>query len=135
LEVRKLDNYNYSDITGEIIAAAYRVHKELGHGFLEKVYRNALAIELGESGLNYAVEVPLKVLYRGKLVGEYFADLIVDNKIIVEAKAVSKLDSAHEVQLVNYLKATGMRIGLLINFGQTVEVKRRIFGYDTTDEN
>jgi GxxExxY protein len=81
------------------------------------------------------VEVPLNVLYRDKLVGEYYADIIVDNKIIVEAKAVSKLDSAHEVQLVNYLKATGMRIDLLINFSQTVEVKRRIFGYETTGED
>jgi len=129
-----LKGYRHSDITREIIAAAYRVHKELGHGFLEKVYKNALAIELGQSGLNCAVEVPLKVSYRGQLVGEYCADIIVDNKIIIEAKAVSKLDSAHEVQLVNYLKATGKQIGLLINFGQTVEVKRRIFGYEMIEE-
>ena len=129
-----MKGYRHSDITREIIAAAYRVHKELGHGFLEKVYKNALAIELGQSGLNCAVEVPLKVSYRGQLVGEYCADIIVDNKIIIEAKAVSKLDSAHEVQLVNYLKATGKQIGLLINFGQTVEVKRRIFGYEMIEE-
>ena len=129
-----MKTYRHSDITKEVITAAYRVHKELGHGFLEKVYRNALAIEIGQTGLNYAIEVPLKVSYRGQIVGEYYADIIVDNKIIVEAKAVSKLDSAHEVQLVNYLKATGMQIGLLINFGQTVEVKRRIFGYETIEE-
>ncbi|MGA2323674.1 MAG: GxxExxY protein [Sedimentisphaerales bacterium] len=124
----------YEELSKKIIAAVFAVHKELGHGFLEKVYRNALAIELGQSGLNCAVEVPLKVSYRGRLVGEYYADIIVDNKIIIEAKAVNKLNSAHEVQLVNYLKATGKQIGLLINFGQTVEVKRRIFGYETVEE-
>jgi GxxExxY protein len=99
----------------------------LGHGFLEKVYKNALAIELGEAGLRCGCEVPLKVLYHGKVVGEYCADMVVEDKIVVEAKAVSKLDTAHEVQLVNYLKATGLNVGLLINFGRSVEVKRRVF--------
>jgi GxxExxY protein len=124
----------HKELSEKIISAAYNVHKELGYGFLEKVYKNALVIELGEVGIKCAVEVPLKVLYHGKIVGDYYADMIVDDKIIVEVKALSDLDLIHEVQLVNYLKATGLHIGLLINFGQSVKVKRRIFGYDA-DEN
>lgn len=121
----------HSDLSKKIIAAAYNVHNELGYGFVEKVYKNALAIELQEMDVKYAVEVPLKVLYHGKVVGDYYADMIVDDKIIVEVKAVSDLEPIHEVQLVNYLKATGLQVGLLINFGQSVKVKRRIFGYDS----
>ncbi|MDD5134068.1 MAG: GxxExxY protein [Phycisphaerae bacterium] len=118
----------HKELSEKIIAAAYNVHKELGYGFLEKVYKNALAVELGEAGLKYAVEFPLKITYHNIVVGDYSPDIIVDDKIIVEVKAVSKLESVHEVQLVNYLKATGIEVGLLINFGQSVEVKRRIFG-------
>ncbi|MBU1260729.1 MAG: GxxExxY protein [Planctomycetes bacterium] len=118
----------HKELSEKIIAAAYNVHKELGYGFLEKVYKKALAVELGEAGLKYAVEFPLKVKYHNIVVGDYFTDIIVDDKIIVEVKAVSKLESVHEVQLVNYLKATGIEVGLLINFGQSVEIKRRIFG-------
>jgi len=106
------------------------VHNELGHGFLEKVYKNALAVELKESGVKCNLEVSLQVSYRGTIVGEYAADIVVDNKIIVEVKAVSKLNPVHEVQLVNYLKATGLTVGLLINFAESVQVKRRIFGYE-----
>jgi len=121
--------YKHVELSKKIIAAAYRVHKELGHGFLEKVYKNALAIELADSGLKCDFEAPMHVLYHEKIVGDYFADIIVDDKIIVEIKAVSQLDTVHEVQLVNYLKATGITVGLLINFGQSVEIKRRVFGY------
>jgi GxxExxY protein len=117
----------HKELSEKIIAAAYNVHKELGYGFLEKVYKNALAIELGEAGLKYAVEFPLKVSYHNIVIGDYSADIIIDDKIIVEVKAVSKLEPLHEVQLVNYLKATGLEVGLLINFGQSVEIKRRIF--------
>jgi len=120
----------YEELSRKIIAAAYNVHKELGYGFLEKVYKNALAVELEESGLKCTVEAPLSVSYHGRTVGEYFADIVVDDKIIVEIKAVNKLESLHEVQLVNYLKATGLNVALLINFGRSVEVKRRIFGFD-----
>ena len=119
----------HKELSEKIIAAAYNVHNELGYGFLEKVYRNALVIELEEAEIKCVVEVPLKVSYHNKIVGDYFADIIVDDNIIVEVKAVSKLESVHEVQLVNYLKATGISVGLLINFGQSVEIKRRIFGY------
>ena len=120
----------YEELSKKIIAAAYHVHKQLGHGFLEKVYKNALAIELGDSGIKYVCEAPLNVMYRERIVGEYFADLIVEEKIIVEVKALSKIQPVHEVQLVNYLKATNTNVGLLINFGESVEIKRRIFGYD-----
>lgn len=120
----------HSELSKKIIAAAYNVHNELGHGFLERVYKNALAIELEEAGLKCSREVPLKVSYHNRIVGDYYADIIVEDKIVVEVKAVNKLDSIHEVQLVNYLKATGLNVGLLINFGQSVEVKRRIFGFD-----
>jgi len=120
----------HKELSEKIIAAAYNVHNELGYGFIEKVYRNALVIELGESDVKCIAQVPLKVSYHNKTVGEYFADIIVDSKIIVEVKALSKLESVHEVQLVNYLKATGINVGLLINFGKSVEIKRRIFGYE-----
>ncbi len=120
----------HSELSKKIIAAAYAVHKELGYGFAEKVYKNALAIELQEMGVKCSVEVPLKVLYHEKTVGDYYADMIVEDRIIIEVKAVSALEPIHEVQLVNYLKATGLNVGLLINFGQSVKVKRRVFGYD-----
>jgi len=123
-------DFRHSELSKNIIAAAYEVHNELGHGFLEKVYKNALAVELEDAGIKCNVEVPLKVSYHCRIVGDYVADLVVENKIIVEVKAVRKLDSVHEVQLVNYLKATGLSVGLLINFAESVQVKRRIFGYD-----
>lgn len=125
----------HGELSQKIIAAAHNVHKELGQGFLEKVYKNALAIELREAGIQCTLEVPMSVRYRGHVVGDYVADMIVDDKIIIEAKAVSELNSVHEVQLVNYLKATGLQVGLLINFGRSVQVKRRVFGYDTGRED
>ena len=125
----------HEDLSKKIIAAGYNVHKEMGHGFLEKVYKNALAIELREAGIKCALEVPMSVLYHGLVVGDYIADMIVEDKIIVEVKAVSELDSVHEVQLVNYLKATGLQVGLLINFGRSVQVKRRVFGFDAERED
>lgn len=118
----------YKELSEKIIAAAYNVHKELGYGFIEKVYKNSLVVELGEAGIKCVPEIPLKVKYHNIVVGDYFADIIADDKIVIEVKAVSKLESIHEVQLVNYLKATGIEVGLLINFGQSVEIKRRIFG-------
>jgi GxxExxY protein len=124
----------HEELSKRIIAAAYAVHKELGYGFVEKVYKNAFSIELQENNIKSAIEVPLKVLYHDRIVGDYFADMIVEDKIIVEAKAVSELNSVHEVQLVNYLKATGLQVGLLINFGQSVQVKRRVFGFDAERE-
>lgn len=123
----------HGELSQKIIAAAHNVHKELGQGFLEKVYKNALAIELREMGLTCDLEVPMSVLYRGLVVGDYVADMVVDGKIIVEVKAVAELSSVHEIQLVNYLKATDLQVGLLINFGRSVKVKRRVFGYDDAE--
>ena len=120
------EDYRHSHVTGTIIGAAYRVHNALGAGFLEKVYENALAVEVRKSGLVVEQQVPISVRYEGTVVGEYVADLAVGGKVIVEIKAISALDACHEAQLINYLKATGLEVGLLLNFGAKVEVKRRI---------
>jgi GxxExxY protein len=117
----------YSDLTEKIINAAYKVHNVLGFGFLEKVYQNALMIELKRMGLKVSSEMPIKVYYRNEIVGEYIADIFVEDKVILELKAIKDLAEIHEVQLVNYLKATGIEVGLLINFGHSVQVKRKVF--------
>ncbi len=123
-----MPNLIYKELTDKIIGSAFNVHNILGQGFLEKVYKNALAFELEKEGLECNVEVPLNVFYKGRKVGEYFADLVVNQKIVVELKAIAKIEKTHEVQLVNYLKATNLKVGLLINFGESVEFKRRVFG-------
>lgn len=112
-------------ITETIIGCAYRVHQALGPGFLEKVYENALRMEIEDAGLRVQQQVPIQVWYRGRVVGEYFADLLVEERVIVEIKAIRGLTKEHEVQLVHYLTATGIEDGLLINFGPSVEVKRK----------
>jgi len=117
-------------LTKKIIACAYKVHNELGAGFLEKVYQNALAIELDNAGFDFEMQHPIKVYYRNTIVGEYFADIIVNNAVILELKAVRYLEKIHEVQLVNYLQATKTEIGLLINFGESVNVKRKFRQYN-----
>jgi len=117
------------DLTEKIIGCAYSVHNALGAGFLEKVYENALAIELTEQGLQFKQQARLGVRYRGREVGEYFADLLIENRLICELKAVDALTRQHEVQLVNYLAATGMDTGLLINFGNRVTVRRKFRNY------
>ena len=122
-----MNEYKHSEITEKIIAAAYAVHKQLGYGFLEKVYKNALIIELENLPFKCRAEAPMQVFYHDRVVGEFFADIIVEDKVVIEVKAVSKINPAHEVQLVNYLKASGISVGLLINFGTSVEVKRRVF--------
>ena len=118
--------YKHGELTETIIGAAYTVYNELGWGFLEKVYENAMVVELQGFGLPVRQQHAVKVLYRGPVVGDYLADLIVDDKVIVEVKAISALGKIDEVQLVNYLKATGLEVGLLINFGRKIEIKRRI---------
>ncbi len=121
-----MENFKHQDITEKIIGAAYKVHNTLGSGFLEKVYQNSLAIELRPLDFLFDIEKPIKVHYRGEIVGDYIADIIVDGKVIIEIKAGKELSSIHEVQLVNYLKATGIEVGLLINFGKSVQIKRRV---------
>ncbi len=112
-------------VTQRVIGCAYSVSNELGAGFLEKVYENALAHELSKSGLLAIQQQPIQVLYDGVVVGDYVADLIVENSIILELKAVKAFDDVHSAQCINYLKATGMRICLLINFGQPkIEIRR-----------
>lgn len=119
--------YLHSDITEQIIKAAHNVHNALGYGFLEKVYHNAMLIELQVIGLPAVSEKQISVLYANKIVGEYFADIVVSDKVIVEIKAVEAISPVHEVQLVNYLKATNIDVGLLLNFGESLTVKRKIF--------
>ena len=116
-------------LTQEIIAAAYQVHKILGGGFLEKVYENAMVVELGKRDILVQQQYPIEVFYEGQRVGQYYADLWVDNQVVVELKALENLSKEHEVQLVHYLSATGVEIGLLINFGSSVTIKRKYRTY------
>jgi len=117
------------DLTQKIIGCAYIVHNTLGAGFLEKVYENSLRIELEKLGLRVKQKEPINVTYEGHVVGEYYADLWVDERVIIELKAVQTLAKQHEVQLVNYLAATGIDCGLLLNFGSSVQVKRKFREY------
>ncbi|MET0752064.1 MAG: GxxExxY protein [Pyrinomonadaceae bacterium] len=117
----------HSEITGQIIKGFYKVYNALGYGFAEKVYENALFLELAEIELNVRQQEPIQVFYNQKLVGEYYADLIVEDCVIVELKAAESLSSANEAQLLNYLKATKIEVGLLLNFGQKPDYKRKYF--------
>lgn len=116
---------NVNSLTEKIIGCAFAVHNKLGQGFLEKVYENSLIIELNKNDVLVEQQSPIPVYYDEHLVGDYYADLVVNNEVIVEIKAVENLNKKHEVQLVNYLTATGIDNGLLINFGESVEVKRK----------
>ncbi len=123
-----------NDITYKINGAIFEVNRILGPGFLEKVYENALAQELKSIGLKVETQSPIKVYYKKECVGEYFADLLVEDKVIVELKTVKKIEKIHEAQLLNYLKATGIQIGLLVNFReQKAEIKR--FVLNLTEES
>ena len=119
--------YKYAELTEKIIKAAQNVHNRLGYRFLEKVYHNAMVLELRKTGLEAASEKAITVCYDGQVIGEYSADIVVADKVILEIKAVQTVNSAHEAQLVNYLKATNIDVGLLLNFGKSLEVKRKIF--------
>lgn len=121
------ENYLHSDITSTIIKAYYNVYNKLGYGFLEKVYENALIIELKKIGLQCQKQTPIKVFYDSEIVGEYFADIIVNDCVILELKAADSLLEEHEAQLVNYLRATNIEVGLLLNFGREAEFKRKAF--------
>ena len=115
----------YEDITKKIIASCFQVSNELGIGFLESVYERALMIVLFEKGLKVKNQCPLKVNFRGQIIGEFFADIIVEDKIVIELKSVKALTVEHQAQLLNYLKVTGLPVGLLINFGKTKLEYRR----------
>jgi len=117
----------HDDVTEKVIGAAYEVHKLLGQGFMEKVYENAMAIELRGAGLRVEQQRPITVRYKGEVMGEYLADLVVEGEVIVELKAVAEVEKVHEVHIVNYLRATGLEVGLLINFSKSVTIKRKVF--------
>ena len=119
--------FKYTDLTERIIKSFYKVYNSLGYGFLEKVYENALLIELKKEGFKAIPQAPIKVFYDNQIVGEYFADLLIEDKILVEIKAAKSLLAEHEAQLLNYLKATRIEVGLLLNFGPKPEVKRKAF--------
>ncbi|MEN8224065.1 MAG: GxxExxY protein [Bacteroidota bacterium] len=117
----------HSNLTNIILKSYYQVYNYLGYGFLEKVYENALFIELCNHGLNCTKQTPIKVYYLTHSIGTYFADILVEDKVIIELKAAEHLCFEHECQLINYLKATEIEVGLLLNFGKDPQFKRKIF--------
>jgi GxxExxY protein len=117
----------YEELTQQIIRCYYNVYNSLGFGFLEKVYENALAIELKNAGINIRCQHRIDVFYQSSIVGSYYADILVADKIILELKAAACLIPEHEAQLLNYLKATNIEVGLLFNFGLEPEFRRKIF--------
>lgn len=126
-------NYKHADITGKIIKAFYNVYNVLGYGFLEKVYENAMLLELQSMGLNCSNQLPIDVFYKDAIVGKFYADILVENVVIVEIKAIQALAPEHEVVLVNYLKGTGIEVGLLLNFGPVPQHKRRVLTKEYLD--
>lgn len=120
----------HANLTEKIIKAFFKVNNTLGYGFLEKVYENAMAIELIKMGCNVRQQRNIKVYYETEEVGDYYADLLIDDLVIIELKAAESLCEEHEAQLINYLKATKMEVGLLMNFGKKAEFKRKIFTND-----
>ncbi|MCG2785425.1 MAG: GxxExxY protein [Anaerolineae bacterium] len=117
----------HAEVTEKILRAFFDLHTELGYGFSEKVYENSLAILMQERGLKIQQQMPIHVYFHGKVVGEYIADALVNDVVVVELKAVSKLNEDHAAQLLNYLKATDYEVGLLLNFGQTAEFRRKVY--------
>ncbi|KHE93937.1 MAG: GxxExxY protein [Candidatus Scalindua rubra] len=116
------------DLTEKIIGACFEVSNELGVGFLESVYEKALIIALADKEIDAIAQAPLKVLFRDKVVGDFYADILVEDKVIIELKAVKALSPEHEAQIINYLKATGIKVGLLINFAKPkLEWKRLVY--------
>ncbi|MDI6782880.1 MAG: GxxExxY protein [bacterium] len=122
-----IQDYKYKELTEKIIKIFYYVYNQLGYGFWGKVYVNALLIELKKTGIYAAVEYPIKVFYDNVVIGEYFVDILVEDKVILEIKAAKELAEEHSAQLLNYLKATQFEVGLLLNFGPKPEVKRKAF--------
>ena len=117
----------YEDLSKKIIACAFKVHNKMGFGYAESIYEKCLGIELSRASIKYEVQYPINVYYDDIMVGSYFADMFIEEKIMVELKSVSKLVKGHEVQLVNYLTSTKIDVGLLINFGpEKVDVKRKV---------
>ena len=122
-----LVDHSSNDLTEQVLKAFYKVYNILGYGFLEKVYVNALVLELKKMSIIAATQHPIQVHYDGSIVGEYYADLLINDSILVEVKASKSLTLEHEAQLLNYLKATNIEVGLLLNFGPKPEVKLKLF--------
>ena len=121
-------------VSRQVIRCAFEVSNRLGAGFLEKVYENALCIEFGRMGLGFSQQQPLRVYYRDRQVGEYIADILVENKLLIEVKAAKGLSSSHSAQIMNYLRATDIAVGLLLNFGRPrLEVKRVVWKHNETE--
>ena len=120
-------DFKYKELTEKIIEIFYRVYNKLGYGFLEKVYENAMMVELKKEGFPAVSQSAIRVFYEDEVIGEYYADILVDNTVIVEIKAAKSLVKENEAQLLNYLKATDIEVGLLVNFGTKPEVKRKAF--------
>ena len=121
------DSLKHRDLTDKIIGTFYEIYNELGFGFLESVYENALLIALTEKGIKVGQQIPIPVWFRGKKIGDFVADLIIGDSVIIELKAVRTIQDAHKAQLLNYLRATEIEVGLLLNFGQRPEFKRLAF--------
>jgi GxxExxY protein len=120
-------SYLHESLTDRIIGCYFDVYNELGYGFLEKVYEMSMLVHLTECGLSAVRQFPISVRYHGQPVGNYSADLLVDKKVIIEIKAVERLAVEHEFQLINYLRATDVEVGLLLNFGPRPDVRRKVF--------
>ena len=122
-----MQDIKYKELTEKIIKIFYKVYNKLGYGFWEKVYENAMIIEFGREGIPAVAQSPIKVSYEDEVIGEYYADILADDRVIVEIKATRTLASEHEAQLLNYLKATDIEVGLLLNYGPKPEIKRKVF--------
>ncbi len=117
----------YSDLTEKIIKAFYHVYNSMGYGFLERVYENALVLTLNKWGIKAQPQLPIEVYFEGTLVGVYYADIVVNDCVMIELKAAETIHDAHEAQLLNYLKATTIEVGLLLNFGPRPSFRRKVF--------
>jgi GxxExxY protein len=117
----------HKELSESILKVFYEVYNELGHGFLERVYQNAMYLELKSQGFKVEAQKQIRVYYKGELVGDFYADLLIDDTIILELKACENLVKAHYAQTLNYLKATNIEVGLLLNFGEKPQIKRFIF--------
>jgi GxxExxY protein len=124
-----------NELTYSINGAVFEVNRILGSGFLEKVYENALVVELQKLGISVETQVPIKVHYKDNIIGDYIADILVEGKVIVELKTVEKIERIHEAQVLNYLKATGIQVGLLVNFRNSrAEIRRLVLNFEGKEE-
>jgi GxxExxY protein len=117
----------YKELTEKILEIYFRVYNRLGYGFLEKIYENAMMVEFEKEGLRAVAQSPISVHYEGRMIGEYYADILVEDRVILEIKAARSLAPENEAQLLNYLRATNIEVGLLLNFGPEPEIRRKVF--------